>query len=52
MQRDVLLISEMIDAAEQTRSLVADTDDLVALGDDVTLCCGTSPCSRGGRTGQ
>jgi len=34
MQRDVLLISEMIDAAEQARSLVADTDDLVTLGDD------------------
>jgi len=34
MQRDVLLISEMIDAAEQARSLVADADDLAVLADD------------------
>lgn len=33
MRRDLLLISEMIAAAEQAQSLIADVD-LVALGDD------------------
>ena len=47
MQRELLLIGEMIEAAEQAESLIAGTD-VEALRTDAsaaTRCCGTSPCS-------
>ena len=45
MQRDVLLLTEMIDAAEQAQQLATGVraSDLKPTADAGTHCCGTSP---------
>jgi hypothetical protein len=46
MRRELLLIGEMIEAAEQARALVSgiDLDTLNPIGSGGMRCCGTSPC--------
>jgi hypothetical protein len=47
MQRDALLLAEMIDAAETIRELVGGIDvaQLASIDSAATPCCGTSPFS-------